>query len=310
MKKISFIFFTFLISIFYLSIFFVQEGQKGILLRFSKVLKDKDNQALIYDPGIHIKFPLIDKVKYLDSRIKTMENQADRFVTMEKKDLIIDSYIKWKINNFSKYYLSTGDGDYSNAEILLKKKFLDRLRSELGKLYVKCIVTDSRNQLMADVKNSLNSGTYNISSNLLSNSNQKYANSVSALGIEVVDVRIKQINLPIEVSEAIYQRMRAEREAVARRHRSKGKEEAEKIRALADYKVAKIISEAKKQSLIIKGEADAKVSKLYSNSFKKNLDFYFFVRSLKAYEKILNNSKDIIFINLNNEFLKFIKPPK
>lgn len=310
-----------LISMFlYSALFIVQEGQRGLVLRFGKVLRGADSTPIIYFPGMHIKMPLIETVKHLDAKIQTMENQADRFVTMEKKDLIVDSYIKWKIINFSRYYLATGGGDVAQGEVLLKRKFSDRLRSELGRLDVKGIVTDSRNKLMSDVRFALNNGTSGIDEedNIYSKKIDTtvsveqtqeigiHPNSMAALGIEVVDVRIKQINLPSEVSDAIYQRMRAEREAVARRHRSQGKEEAEKLRATADYKVTRTLAEAKRQSLIIKGEADAETAKLYALSFNADPEFYVFIRSLRAYENSFSNTQDLILIDSKSNFLRFM----
>ncbi|AKZ66105.1 protease modulator HflC [Candidatus Palibaumannia cicadellinicola] len=319
--------------ILYTSLFVVQEGQRGIVLRFGKVLRDRNNKPLIYNPGLHIKIPFIEKVKNLDARIQTMENQADRFVTMEKKDLIVDSYIKWRISDFSRYYLATGGGDVSQAEVLLKRKFSDRLRSELGRLNVKGIVTDSRNQLMTDVREALNNGTSGDDDELLAtataadnaissavarvehyyddtNSSQQTvnSNSMAALGIEVVDVRIKQINLPTEVFDAIYQRMRAEREAVARRHRSQGQEEAEKLRATADYEVTRTLAEAERQSLIIRGEADAETAKLYAEAFSEDPSFYAFVRSLRAYKNSFKGN-NIFVLSPESDFLRFMKLP-
>ncbi|MCV2526229.1 MAG: protease modulator HflC [Candidatus Lightella neohaematopini] len=292
-----------LITFIYASLFFVQEGQNGIVLRFGKVVRSNNNNPLVYNPGMHWKIPFIEDVKVIDTRINTTENQADRFVTMEKKDLIIDSYIKWRVNNLSKYYLSTG-GDITKAEILIKRKFSDRLRSELGKLDVRSIVTDFRNKLMNNVKNSLN---YGVTDNIYSAKIIKTNNSsMSMLGIKIIDVRIKQINLPIEVFDAIYKRMRAERESVARRHRSQGKEEAEKIRAIADYQVTRIISEAKKQSSIIKGIADAKIIKIYAQSFSKDPDFYDFIKRLKIYRNSFKNNKNIMVLNSQDSFFKFI----
>lgn len=322
------------VVLFFSFLFIIEEGHKGIILRFGKVLRDSDNNPLIYNPGLHIKMPLIEIVKTLDARIQTMENQADRFVTMEKKDLIIDSYIKWRISNFSRYYLATGGGDISQAEILIKRKFSDRLRSELGKLNVQGIVTDSRNQLMTDVRASLNDGTagddsvelqmndlnqFNIDvreNNILSKdqydqSDYVNPNSMAALGIEIVDVRIKQINLPTEVSDAIYQRMRAERDAVARRHRSQGREEAEKLRAIADYEVTRTLAEAKCQSLIIRGEADAETAKLYAKNFNEDPSFYIFIRTLRAYENSFNKkNNDLMVLSPETDFLSFMKSPK
>ncbi len=143
--------------VLYTSIFVVKEGERGITLRFGKVLRDSENKPLVFEPGLHFKMPLIESVKTLDARIQTMDNQADRFVTKEKKDLIVDSYIKWRISDFSRYYLATGGGDVSQAEVLLKRKFSDRLRSEIGRLDVKDIVTDSRGRLTLEVRDALNS---------------------------------------------------------------------------------------------------------------------------------------------------------
>ncbi len=214
---------------FYASLFVVQEGERGIVLRFGKVLRDSENKPQVFAPGLHFKIPFIETVKMLDARIQTMDNQADRFVTKEKKDLIVDSYIKWRISDFSRYYLATGGGDVSQAEVLLKRKFSDRLRSEMGRLDVKDIVTDSRGRLTTDVRDALNTGTAGgddevatpaaddaiasaaarVERETNSSEPAPNPNSMAALGIQVVDVRIKQINLPTEVSDAIFNRMRA-----------------------------------------------------------------------------------------------------
>ncbi|QIE02237.1 protease modulator HflC [Buchnera aphidicola] len=284
------------------SLFIVKEGERGIVLQFGKVIRNNKQKTVVYNPGLHFKLPFLDKVKMLDVRIHTMDNQADRFVTKEKKDLIVDSYIKWRINNFSRYYLTTGGGDVIQAEVLLKRKFSDRLRSEIGRLNVQEIVTDSRGKLTTDVLNQLNKGTINSKKTDLIN-----INSMNALGIQVVDVRIKQINLPVEVSEAIYNRMRAEREAVARSQRSQGQEQAEKIRATADYKVSNILAKAQKEALIIKGEGEAAVIKLFANNFSKEPDFYFFIRSLRAYENSFKNHESIMLIDSNSNFFQYMK---
>lgn len=294
---LSSIFLLFLSS----SFFIIKEGNRGIVLQFGKVVRNNNQKALVYTPGLHFKIPFLQTVKILDARIHTMDNQADRFITKEKKDLIVDSYIKWRINDFGLYYLATGGGDSFQAEVLLKRKFSDRLRSEMGCLNVQEVVMDSRGRLTTDVLKALNQGTVH-----LDNKSSINVNSMNALGIEVVDVRIKQINLPIEVSDAIYNRMRAERGAVARSQRSQGQEKAEKLRAAADYKVSLILSEAQKQALIIKGQGEAKVAKLFSENFKKESFFYLFIRSIHAYENSFKNGNNIILINSDNEFFHYI----
>lgn len=313
----------------YASLFVVQEGQRGIVLRFGKVLRDGDNKPLVYEPGLHFKVPFVESVKTLDARVQTMDNQADRFVTKEKKDLIVDSYLKWRISDFSRYYLATGGGDVSQAEVLLKRKFSDRLRSEIGRLDVQDIVTDSRGRLTQDVRDALNQGTgddddvtatteaddaiASAAKRVEQETNGKVTavnpNSMAALGIEVVDVRIKQINLPAEVSDAIFQRMRAEREAVARRHRSQGQEEAEKLRATADYQVTLTLAEAERQSRITRGEGDADAAKLFADAFSADPDFYGFIRSLQAYRESFSSGNDVMVMSPSDDFFRYMKSP-
>lgn len=319
--------FLFLVSliliILYISVFIIEEGQRGIVLRFGKVLRN-NNKPLIFMPGLHFKIPLLEKLKILDARTQTMDNQADRFVTKEKKDLIVDSYIKWKISDFSRYYLATGGGDIFQAEVLLKRKFSDRLRSEMGRLNVQDIVTDSRGRLTTDVRDALNAGSTDTddatdvfkdninTNNSITIENKEWtmnSNSMAALGIEIVDVRIKQINLPTEVSDAIYNRMRAEREAVARSQRSQGQEEAEKLRAISDYQVTLTLAEAQRKALIIKGEGDAEAAKLFAHAFNQDPDFYVFIRSLKAYKNSFQGNEDTIVFSLENDFFKYMKSP-
>lgn len=313
----------------YASLFVVQEGERGIVLRFGKVLRDSENKPQVFAPGLHFKIPFIETVKMLDARIQTMDNQADRFVTKEKKDLIVDSYIKWRISDFSRYYLATGGGDVSQAEVLLKRKFSDRLRSEMGRLDVKDIVTDSRGRLTTDVRDALNTGTAGgddevatpaaddaiasaaarVERETNSNEPAPNPNSMAALGIQVVDVRIKQINLPTEVSDAIFNRMRAEREAVARSQRSQGQEEAEKLRAQADYQVTRTLAEAQREALITRGDGDAEAAKLFANAFSQDPDFYAFIRSLRAYENSFNENQDVMVLSPDSDFFRYMKAP-
>ncbi len=295
---------------------------------FGKVLRDDDNKPLVYEPGLHFKIPFIETVKMLDARIQTMDNQADRFVTKEKKDLIVDSYIKWRISDFSRYYLATGGGDISQAEVLLKRKFSDRLRSEIGRLDVKDIVTDSRGRLTLEVRDALNSGsagtedevTTPAADNAIAEAAERVTaetkgkvpvinpNSMAALGIEVVDVRIKQINLPTEVSEAIPTRMRAEREAVARRHRSQGRKR-KNWRRTADYEVTRTLQKLQRQGRIIRGEGDAEAAKLFADAFSKDPDFYAFIRSLRAYENSFSGNQDVMVMSPDSDFFRYMKTP-
>lgn len=263
------------------SVFIVDEGQKGIVVQFGKVKRVDSGEPRLYEPGLHFKVPLIDQVRKMDARIQTIDSQADRFVTSEKKDLIIDSYVKWKIEDFSKYYLATGGGNKLQAEDLLKRKINNGLRSEIGNRTIKDIVSGERSTVMEDAL-------------------KKMARS-SELGIKVVDVRIKQINLPVEVSNSIYQRMRAERTAVAREHRSQGREKAEILRADIDRKVTVMIADAESNARQLRGEGDAEAAKIYADSYKKDPEFFSFVRSMEAYRKSFAGGNDLMVLKPDSE---------
>ncbi|MDG2959668.1 protease modulator HflC [Bisgaard Taxon 10/6] len=280
--------------VIYSSLIVVQEGSRGIMLRFGKVQRDADNKVVVYEPGLHFKLPFIDSLKLLDARIQTLDGQADRFVTVEKKDLLVDSYVKWRISDFGRFYTATGGGDYTQASNLLKRKVNDRLRSEIGSRTIKDIVSGTRGELMEGAKKALNSGS----------------DSTAELGIEVVDVRIKQINMPDEVSSSIYQRMRAERDAVAREHRSQGKEKAAFIQADVDRKVTLITANANKKAQELRGEGDAAAAKLYADVFGSEPEFYSFVRSLKAYENSFAGSDNMMILKPDSEFFRFMQAPK
>ncbi|AHG75217.1 protease modulator HflC [Mannheimia varigena] len=275
------------------SVTIVNEGERGIMLRFNKVHRDSDQKVVVYQPGIHFKMPFIDSLKVLDARIQTLDGQEDRFVTVEKKDLLVDSYVKWRISDFGQFYTSTG-GDYQKAADLLRRKVSDRLRSEIGSRTIKDIVSGSRGELMAGAQKALNTGE----------------DGTERLGMKVVDVRVKQINLPNEVSASIYQRMRAERDAVAREHRSQGNEKAEIIRAEVDKKVTLILANANKTAQTLRGEGDAQAAKLYSEAFGNEPEFYSFIRSLKAYEdSFAEGQNNMMLLKPNSEFLRFMQAP-
>lgn len=278
------------IAIFLMSLFVIPEGERGIVTRFGRLIKDNNEITRIYEPGLHFKMPMFDRVNTLDARIQTMDDQSDRFVTSEKKDVIIDSYVKWRIKDFGQFYLATGGGNILTAESLLQRRVSDGLRAEIGNKTVKEIVSEKREQVMATVLLDSQEGT-------------------GDLGIEVIDLRIKKINLPEEISESIYRRMRAEREAVARKLRSQGREKAEVIRAQSELEVATIIAEADKTAQITRGDADAKVAKLYADTFNKEPEFFSFIRSLRAYEKSFNSKNDILVLDPKTDFFKYMNDP-
>ncbi len=315
-----------ILAVAYASIFIVPQADRGIVLRFGKVVRDADNKPIIYEPGLHFKVPFIETVKMLDARIQTLEIQADRYLTSENKDLMVDSYLKWRITDFSRYYVATGGGSSDQAETFLKRKISHRKRSEFGRLSVKDNITHSRGRLTVDVREALNVGsasdesTKEVDAEIASAAARveeetnltplvANANSMAALGIEVVDVRIKRIELPNEVSEAIYARMRAEREAVARQHRSQGQEEATKIRAVADKTVTETLAEAERTALTLRGEGDAMATKLFADAFNQDPEFYAFIRSLRAYEHSFNSGEDVMVLSPDTDFFRFMKAP-
>ncbi|MBA6252528.1 protease modulator HflC [Colwellia sp. BRX8-7] len=270
------------------SVFIVFEGQRGIVFQFTKIKRDADSgEMIVYEPGLHFKIPFINNVRRLDARIQTLDEAADRFVTSEKKDLMVDSFVKWRIVDFSTFYLRTS-GSVENARALLKQKVNNGLRTEFGTRTIKEIVSGDRDGIMAKALASASS-------------------SREDLGIEVIDVRIKAINLPAEVSASIYDRMRAERTAVAKEHRSKGQEQAEIIRATIDSKVTVMLATAQKEAQEMRGEGDALAAKVYADSYGQDPEFFSFYRSLEAYEKSFSSKSDILVVKPDSDFFNYLK---
>ncbi|TWX66385.1 protease modulator HflC [Colwellia demingiae] len=288
MKNFSIAIISLLLILAVSSVFVIYEGQRGIVFQFSKIKRDSaTDEMMVYEPGLHFKIPFIETVRKLDARIQTLDEPADRFVTSEKKDLMVDSFVKWRIVDFSTYYLRTS-GSVDNARALLKQKVNNGLRTEFGNRTIKEIVSGDRDAIMSKALESA-------------------ASSREDLGIAVVDVRIKAINLPTEISQSIYERMRAERTAVAKEHRSQGQEQAEIIRATIDAKVTVMLAEAQKNSFTVRGEGDALAAKVYADAYSKDADFYSFYRSLEAYEKSFNSKNDIMVVKPDSEFFRFLK---
>ncbi|EEX35574.1 MULTISPECIES: protease modulator HflC [Vibrio] len=299
-----------------MSVFVIQEGERGLVIRFGRVLDD-NGASKIYEPGLHFKMPLFDRVKTLDARIQTMDSRSDRFVTSEKKDVLIDTYVKWRISDFGRYYLTTGGGNTLTAEALLERKVTDVLRSEIGAREIKQIVSGPRNKDVlpesADSEEVTTEAALEalevdgerdqIMENVLVGTSDS---AMTDLGVEIVDFRMKKINLPDEISESIYRRMRAERESVARKHRSQGREKAEVIRAQADLEVATVLAEADKTARVTRGEADAKSAKIYSDAYNKDPEFFGFMRSLKAYETSFSDKSDILVLDPKSDFFQYM----
>lgn len=273
------------------SLFVVEEGNKAIVIQFGKVQRDSDTgDTKVFEPGLHLKLPFFDRVVSLDARIQTLDEVPDRFVTSEKKDLIVDLYVKWRIEDFAKYYLATG-GIKASAEILLQQKVNNGLRSEFGTRTIQQIVSGERSELMDEAM-------------------EQAATSSDELGIRIVDVRVKQINLPLEVRNFIFERMRTEREAVAREHRSEGKEKAEIIKADIDAKITVMLADAERNLRKLKGEGDAQAAQIYAETYTKDPEFYSFLRSMDAYKKSFSSKQDVLVVEPNSDFFRYMKGQK
>ena len=272
------------------SLFVVEEGNKAIVIQFGKVQRDSETgDTTVFEPGLHLKLPFFDRVVTLDARIQTLDEVPDRFVTAEKKDLIVDLYVKWKIEDFAKYYLATG-GIKSGAEILLQQKVNNALRSEFGTRTIQEIVSGERSELMDEAMT-------------------QASTSSDELGIEIIDVRVKQINLPLEVRNFIFQRMRSEREAVAREHRSEGKEKAEFIKADIDAKITVMLADAERNLRKLRGEGEAQAAQIYAETYTKDPEFYRFLRSMDAYKKSFSSKQDVLVIEPDSDFFRYMKNP-
>ena len=267
------------------SVFIVSETQRGVLLKFGEVVR-ADLQ-----PGLHWKVPFVDSVRKFDGRILTGDSTPERYFTQEQKQLIVDSYAKFRIIDTAKYYTATS-GEEFRAAALLSQRINDDLRNQVAGRTVQEVVSGERDQLMEAVKARLNQTV------------------LTELGVEVIDVRVKKIDLPNEVSQSVYRRMNAEREKEAKELRSEGKEIAEGMRAEADRKVTVIEAEAVRDAEIIRGDGDATATGIYANSFNRDPEFYAFTRSLNAYQQTFASGRDIMLLQPDSQFFQYLGNPE
>ncbi len=264
------------------TLYIIKETERGVLLKFGKVV-NADLQ-----PGLHIKAPLMHEVRKFDSRVLTLDARPERFLTVEKKGMIVDSFAKWRIEDVGKFYTAT-NGEEARAERLLAQRINEGLRNGFGDRSLQEVVSGERDQLMVNLTESLNKLT------------------MTEYGISLVDVRIKRIDLPPQVSESVFNRMTTEREREAREHRSKGKEQAEVIRADADRQRTILEAEAYRDSELLRGEGDAKAAAIYANAYNKDPEFYSFMRSLTAYRETFNNKGDVMLVDPDSDFFRYLK---
>jgi membrane protease subunit HflC len=270
------------LGIFAVSVFTVDQRQNAIVFQLGEV------KEVITEPGMHFKWPLIQNVRYFSTLILTLDTpDAERFLTSEKKNVLVDSFVKWRIIDVRQYYVSMG-GDEARAHNRLAQTINAGLREEFGKRTVHEVISGERDKIMDDmrVKADVDARTF---------------------GVQVIDVRLKRVDLPPEVSESVYRRMEAERKRAANELRSTGSAEAEKIRADAERQREVILAEAYRDAQRTKGEGDAKSTAIYAQAFGQNPEFYSFYRSLDAYRQAFRSKSDVLVVDPNSEFFKYLK---
>jgi len=274
-----------LLIVLALSLFVVDQRQYAIVFRFGEIVGIKK------EPGLSVKLPLIDNVRYFDRRVLTIDSaEPERFLTSEKKNVLVDLFVKWRISDVEKYYLSV-NGDETRAQTRLLQTINDGLRAEFGNRTVHDVVSGERDKIMELMR-------------------QKANEDAQKIGVEVLDVRVKRVDLPQEVSESVYRRMDAERKRVANELRSTGAAESEKIRADADRQREVILAQAYRDAQRIKGEGDAKSAAIYARAYEQNPEFYAFYRSLEAYRQSFRNKSDVLVLDPSSDFFRYLKNTK
>ena len=266
----------------YQSIYVIEERERAVLLRFGEIENDD------IQPGVHIKIPFINKVRRFDGRLLTLDTQPQDYLTSEKKALVVDSYVQWRVDHVGLFYKATG-GSELRAVQLLASRVDTGLRNEFGVRTVNEVVSGERDQLIADLTSFINEL------------------SKKELGIEVIDIRVKKINLPETVSRSVYNRMITERERLAKELRAEGIEQAEEIEARADKETTIIAADAFRKAQIIKGAGDAEATKIYAEAYSLDKEFYDFYRSLESYRKSFSDKKDLLVLEPDGEFFQFFK---
>ena len=267
------------------SLFVVSETQRAVKLRFGEIVEFDVN------PGLHFKLPIVNTVRKFDARILTLDAAPQSYLTSEKKALSVDSFVKWRVSDVAKYFTTTG-GDEERLRRLLSQRVDAGLRNEFGSRTVKEVVSGQRDELMDKLSSQLN------------------IIAKDELGIEVIDLRVKKIDLPPEVSDSVYNRMRTERERLAKELRAQGNEVAERIRATADKDKTIILADAYREAEETKGNGDATATSTYASAYSQDPEFYDFTRSLKAYESTFSNKSDILLINPESDFFKYLDKSK
>ncbi|MGL4565528.1 MAG: protease modulator HflC [Halioglobus sp.] len=267
------------------SLYVIKQTERGVLLRFGEVVKPD------LQPGLHVKIPFVNTVRKFDGRLITVDSTPERFFTQEQKALIVDSYAKFRIKDTERFYTAT-NGEMARAQVLLAQRINNGLRNQVAARTIQEVVSGERDQLMQALTAELT------------------AVAQEVLGVEVVDVRVKKFDLPPDVSESVYRRMNAEREKEARERRSQGQELAEGIRAAADREVTVIQANAFRDAELVRGEGDATATRSYAEAFDRDPEFYSFTHSMRAYQQSFDGNGDILLIQPDSEFFRYLNDPK
>lgn len=278
------ILFALIITVAYFSVYTVNQWEQAVVFRFGEI-EDTNIQ-----PGLHFKIPIVNTVKIFEKRLLNLDKEAQRFLTSEKKDVLVDYYIKWRISDVKQFYTATR-GDVYTANNLIELRINRALRDQFGERTVQEVVAGERTEILKIVT-------------------QTTSNLESELGITVVDVRTKRIDLPEEVSTSVYARMRAERERVAKDFRARGSEAAERIKANADREREVILATAYRDAETIRGEGDAQATQIYAAAYNKNQEFYALYRSLTAYKNTFKEGNNILLLEPDSDFFKYFNNPK
>lgn len=276
----------FILIILFSSVFTIYQGQQGILLRLGRLVTNDQGQVKVLNPGLHFKTPFIENVRLFDTRIQTMDIKSTRIVTKEKKDVMVDYYVKWQITNLAQYFKSTG-GNQFKAETLLEQQLNTLLRAQFGKRTISD-VSGGRDDVMV----------------ILRTAAEKQAGE---LGIKVVDVRLKGIELPANTSNAIYQRMRADMQKLANRHRADGQAAAEQIQAKADADITVLLAKIRSKAQQMRAIGQAEAAEIYAKAYGQNPEFFTLFRSLRAYEGSFNSKSDILVLDQSSAFFDYFK---
>ena len=271
-------------AVLFASAFYIDERERAIVFKFGEIV-DADLK-----PGLHFRIPFINSVKFFDSRVQTMDADPELYLTGEKKNLVVDSFVKWRIRDVHQYYTRL-QGSQANARSRLSQRVNDSLRQEFGQRTVQEVISGDRQKIMDVVRQSMDT-------------------DAASLGIEIIDVRLKRVDLDPSISEGVYNRMNAERERVAKELRAQGEEEAEKIRANADRERQIMLANAERDGQRLRGEGDAVATDIYAKSFGRDREFYQLYRSLNAYKETFDGKDNLLILDPSSDFFRYFKEPR